>query len=98
MSQQLEQIKDILLNACKDFKNDIILLINDDNLKMKLEDAFNEISHIKILLFVYLIKSDNMHAQILEFCDKYNIEKNDYNINIMKKHYNYFLEIKNCLI
>ena len=80
MSNQLEEIKDILLKACKDFKDDIKNIITDENLKIKQENAFNDLSHIKILLFVYLIREDKLNNQILEFCDKYNIEKNDYNI------------------
>lgn len=95
---QLEQIKEILLNACKDFKNDISNIITDDDLKMKLEESFNDLSHIKILLFVYLIKKESMNNQILEFCEKFKIEKNTKNIEIIEKHYNYFLEIKNALL
>ena len=98
MSNQLEEIKDILLKACKDFKDDIKNIITDENLKIKQENAFNDLSHVKILLFVYLIREDKLNNQILEFCDKYNIDKNTHNISLLEKHLKYFLEIKQALI
>ena len=98
MSNQLEEIKKILFDACRDFKNDILKIISNENLKIKLEETFNELWHVKILLFVYLIREDKLNNQILEFCDKYNIEKNTYNISILEKHLKYFLEIKQALI
>ena len=98
MSNQLEEIKKILFDACRDFKNDIIKIISDEKLKIKLEETFNELWHVKILLFVYLIREDKLNNQILEFCDKYNIDKNTHNINLLEKHLKYFLEIKQALI
>ena len=94
----LQQIKDILINSIKDFKNDIELMINKETLKNKLNDIFNDISHVKIMLFIYLIKKDNMINQISEFMKLYEIDENEENINKLKKHYEYFLQIKNSLI
>ena len=94
----LQQIKDILINSIKDFKNDIELMINKETLKNKLNDIFNDISHVKIMLFIYLIKKDNMLNQITEFMKLYEIEENEENINKLQKHYEYFLQIKNSLI
>ena len=48
----LQQIKDILINSIKDFKNEIELMINKETLKNKLNDIFNDISHVKIMLFI----------------------------------------------
>ena len=90
----LQQIKDILINSIKDFKNDIELMINKETLKNKLNDIFNDISHVKIMLFIYLIKKDNMLNQITEFMKLYEIDENEENINKLQKHYEYFLEIK----
>ena len=39
-----------------------------------------------------------MDNQIKEFMDLYEIEKTDQNINILKRHYEYFLKIKDALI
>ena len=94
----LQQIKDILNNSIKDFKNDIELMINKETLKNKLNDIFNDISHVKIMLFIYLIKKDNMLNQITEFMKLYEIEENEENINKLKKHYEYFLQIKEALL
>ena len=90
----LQQIKEILINSIKDFKNEIELMITKDTLKNKLNDIFNDISHVKIMLFIYLIKKDNMLNQITEFMKLYEIDENEENINKLKKHYEYFLEIK----
>ena len=94
----LQQIKDILINSIKDFKNDIELMINKETLKNKLNDIFNDISHVKIMLFIYLIKKDNMIKQITEFMKLYEIDENEENINKLKKHYEYFLQIKEALL
>ena len=94
----LQQIKDILINSIKDFKNEIELMINKETLKNKLNDIFNDISHVKIMLFIYLIKKDNMLNQITEFMKLYEIEEHEENINKLKKHYEYFLEIKCALL
>ena len=94
----LQQIKDILINSIKDFKNDIELMINKETLKNKLNDIFNDISHVKIMLFIYLIKKDNMINQISEFMKLYEIDENEENINKLKKHYEYFLQIKDSLL
>lgn len=94
----ITEIKEILKEAILDFKNDIEQLITKENLKVKLNDVFNEISHVKVILFIYLIKQQNMDNQINEFMDLYEIEKCDENINILKRHYTYFLNIKDALI
>lgn len=91
-------LRDILNTAIIDFKNDIEKIITNENLKIKLNDVFNEISHVKVILFIYLIKEQNMDKQIKEFMDLYEIEKTDQNINILKRHYEYFLKIKDALI
>ena len=98
MNSNLEQIKEILYNDIKEFKNDIIKLVNDNEYKIKLEETFNNISHVKILLFIYLVNENNMNNQILEFMEKFKIENNNYNYSILSNHYKHFIDIKNCLL
>lgn len=93
------KIKNLLFEKIRIFKDEIKKIIIKDDKKNLLEESFNNIWFWKILLFLWFISEQQyfLNKQILEFMEKFEIENNEENYNIIKKQYDIFKEIKKII-
>ena len=93
------KIKNLLFEKIRIFKDEIKKIIIKDDKKNLLEEWFNNIWFWKILLFLSFISEQQyfLNKQILEFMEKFEIEKNEENYNIIKNQYDIFKEIKKII-
>ena len=93
------KIKNLLFEKIRIFKDEIKKIIIKDDKKNLLEESFNNIWFWKILLFLWFISEQHffLNKQILEFMEKFEIENNEENYNIIKKQYDIFKEIKKII-
>ena len=94
---QVNNTKDYILDKIINFKNDIEALITDEDLKLKLNEKFNILTFNMIKLFIFFLNDKNVESNIKEFLTNYKIDNNETNYNIIKRHYDLFLEIKKII-
>lgn len=98
MTNVFDEIKSVLNEKIDEFKNDLLSIITNDEKKQRLKEAYNDMSFLKIMFFIGLLNPEKLDSNIKEFMENFAIDYSDDNYNLIKKHYQRFIEIKNIIL
>lgn len=92
------EIKKILFEKINEFREDLLLIIVKDEQKQKINEIYKDMSYFKIMFFIGTLNQEKIDSHIKEFMEKLEIEYSEDNYNLIKKHYDRFIEIKNIIL
>lgn len=93
-----DEIKEILNEKIIEFREDLIGIMTKDHQKQRIKEAYNDISFLKIMFFIGTLKEEKLESNIKEFMSNFQIEENETNYNLIKKHYERFIQIKDIIL
>jgi hypothetical protein len=90
-------LETILKNKINLFGEYLITQCNDTNKQNEIRQALTDLPTYKVLLFISFIDHNKIDTQITEFIKIFSINDTQETRNEMKKHIEYFLEVKKIL-
>lgn len=92
MNEQLEQ-------KFSNFIDTIKTMIPEEK-KSMIDDKINDFKNnkIKMLMFVVLLNEKNMNKTITDFFTEFSVSNTAENYAVVKRYYEYFLEVKSTMI
>ena len=98
MTNVFDEVKEILNEKIIEFREDLISIMTNEQQKEKVKKAYEDMSFLKIMFFIGLLNPEKLESNIKEFMENFAIDYSDDNYNLIKKHYERFIQIKQIIL
>ena len=93
----MSETENILKQKIFDFGNYLISICNSEQKKYDIQKQLSDMKIEQILLFLMFLNENRINQDINDLIIKFELVNNSENIIEIKKHINYFIQIKNLM-